>query len=89
MGIVEIEKRHAKLYGPAPLSSRHDVSSFECNRPELSQWLKKFALKAMESDTARTYIVCRGTRKVIAYISLAAGSVERNSATPSPSKKHA
>jgi predicted N-acetyltransferase YhbS len=83
MGIVEIEKRRAKLYGPAPLSSRHVVESFECTRSELSDWLKKSASKAMENDTARTYVVCRGTRKVIGYMSLAAGSVERNAATPS------
>ena len=34
----------------------------------------------MEAGTARTFVVCRGSTKVVGYFSLAAGSVEHHSA---------
>ena len=60
-----------------PLKSVHDVTGFESTEPIMNDWLKKHALKASNGDTAQTYVVCRGTRRVAGYYSLAAGAVER------------
>jgi len=63
------------LSPPAPLGPLHDLSSFDCGEPALDRWLKERALDN-ESRFSRTYVVCDGER-VVAYVSIAAGSVER------------
>ena len=65
---------------PAALKPGHDVSSFDCERDRMTSWLGERAKNATESGTARTYVVCRGSRKVIGFYALAAGAVERGSA---------
>lgn len=71
--------RRGMLTKPAPLKRGHDVNSFECDREDLTIWLKKWARRAAENETARTYVVCRG-RKVVAFYSLAAGAVAHEGA---------
>jgi len=66
----------AALAAPTPLSKDHDLSKFSCGIPPLDDWLKHRALKA-EGLTARTYVVCVG-RQVVAYYSLATGSIVRD-----------
>ncbi len=68
-------ERRARLSRPATLKAGHEVSSFDCGRPELTNWLKQWGKRAATGDTAITYVVCRGTKRVVAYVSLAAGSV--------------
>ncbi|HYL09655.1 MAG TPA: GNAT family N-acetyltransferase [Candidatus Acidoferrales bacterium] len=58
------------------LTKDHDVSLFDCGKPSLDDWLKRFALINQQSDAARTYVVHRGDR-VVGYYSLSAGSVRR------------
>lgn len=69
----------SKISKPAALKPGHDVSAFDCGREPINAWLKIRAKKAGESDTARTYVVCRG-RRVIGFYALAAGAVERAAA---------
>lgn len=69
------KQRRGRLTKPSPLKQGHLVSQFDCGQSNLSDWLRKRAKKASENDTARTYVVCRGTKKVVAYYSLAAGAV--------------
>jgi GNAT superfamily N-acetyltransferase len=66
-GLTAIEK----------LSVAHETSAFSCGKPALDSWLRRFALTNQASDSARTYVVCRGTR-VVGYFSISAGSVERD-----------
>jgi len=73
-------KRSGRISKPAALKPGHDVSSFDCERDQVTNWLKDRAKKATENDTARTYVVCRGRRKVIGFYALAAGAVDRSSA---------
>ncbi len=76
MGAVTgLEQRRARLASPAPLKQIHDLTLFDCDRPALNDWLRKWAWKASKTDTARTYVVCRGAKKVVAYFALAAGAV--------------
>lgn len=65
----------AALSAPVPLSSKHDVSNFDCGQPQLNDWLRQRAIKN-ESKFSRTYVVSLGDR-VVAYYCIAAGAIER------------
>lgn len=58
------------------LSKDHDTSQFNCGKPALDDWLRRFALTNQNSDAARTYVLHRAGRAV-GYYSLAAGAVRR------------
>ncbi|HYD89534.1 MAG TPA: GNAT family N-acetyltransferase [Vitreimonas sp.] len=76
-----VAKQSAKISKPTALKAGHDVAGFSCGRAQIDDWLKNRAKKALESDTARTYVVCRGPKRVIGYYALAAGAVARESAS--------
>lgn len=66
----------------APVSSEHEIGDFDCGSPAQTNWLRRHALRAHQAGTSRVYVVCRaGTRHVVGYHALAAGSVERESAS--------
>lgn len=59
------------------LTRAHDVSIFDCGvHTSLSDWLKRFAWVNQQSETSRTYVVHRGGL-VVAYYSIATGSVRK------------
>jgi GNAT superfamily N-acetyltransferase len=72
------EPSQTKLSAPVPLTANHDLTDFDCGVPVLNAWLKQRALKN-ESRFSRTYVVCDGD-KVVAYVCLSAGAVERAAA---------
>lgn len=59
-----------------PLEASHDTSAFDCGKPELTQWLRRYALVTHRAAGARVYVVHRSGR-VVGYYALATGSVER------------
>ncbi len=59
-----------------PLEASHDTSAFDCGKPELTEWLRRYALGSHRAGSARVYVVHRGGG-VIGYYALAAASVER------------
>jgi len=63
------------------LRADHDLSSFDCGKPALDDWLTRFSRPNQAAGAARTYIVHRG-KCVVGYYALAAGSVEHEE-TPS------
>jgi GNAT superfamily N-acetyltransferase len=64
-----------------PLAADHETETFDCGSPAQTDWLRKHALQAHQAGTSRVYVVCRaGTRQVVAYHALAAGSVEHEAA---------
>jgi GNAT superfamily N-acetyltransferase len=69
-------------YSPVEaLASDHEVSSFDCGSEAQTDWLRRHAYQAHQSDTCKVYVVCRrGTRVVVGYYALAAGSVEHEAA---------
>lgn len=69
---------HAKLAAPVPLTANHDLADFDCGEPVLNDWLRHRA-GGNESRFSRTYVVCDGGR-VVAYVSISAGAVERAAA---------
>lgn len=58
----------------------HEIAGFSCGAEELDDWLRRHALIAQQTDSARTFVVARGAR-VAAYVSLTMGSVQRTDAT--------
>lgn len=67
-----------QLSAPAPLTTAHDLSSFDCGEPLLNDWLRHRALKN-ESRFSRTYVVCKDKR-VVGYFCISAGSIDRAAA---------
>lgn len=66
-----------------PIAPDHDTQSFDCGSGEQTAWLVRHALRAHQSDTAKVYVVClEGSRTVVGYYALAAGSVEHVAAPP-------
>jgi len=63
------------------LSSRHSVDGFECGKPPLDQFLKRFALGNQTSGSTQTYVVCRGADRVVGYYSLCVGAVDHAQAS--------
>lgn len=83
--MAEIGDRPAGLSAPAPLTSAHDVSRFDCEKPALNDWLRNSASES-EGRTARTYVVCASDRAVVGYYCISTGSVERR-ALPAKMKR--
>jgi GNAT superfamily N-acetyltransferase len=58
------------------LATLHDLSAFDCGKPSLNDWLKRFALVNQQNDSAQTYVLADGNR-AIGYYSLSAGAVRK------------
>jgi GNAT superfamily N-acetyltransferase len=66
-----------------PLGSDHDVGEFDCGSDAQTAWLRRHALQAQRSDTAKVYVMCLAdSRKVVGYYALAAGSVSHAEVPP-------
>lgn len=65
-----------QLQTPIPLDKSHDFSTFDCGSAPLNEYLRKHAFHNQQNRSARTFVVLRAGR-VVAYYTLAAGSVER------------
>ena len=70
-----------KITEPGPLTSEHKLSSFSCEESTLDNWLKRKALKNQYSGASRTFVVCDNKKHVIAYYSLATGSIDQKDST--------
>jgi predicted N-acetyltransferase YhbS len=58
------------------LNAHHDLAAFDSGNQELDSWLTRHALAAQQMDSARTFVMTRGSR-VCGYFSLTMGSVLR------------
>jgi GNAT superfamily N-acetyltransferase len=65
---------------PQPLTSAHDVSTFDCAVPELNDWLRRRALQNDTARASRTFVVI-GDGRVVGYYALATGAVAHAVAT--------
>jgi len=66
---------------PELLAPDHDVERFDCGSEAQTTWLCRYGLQASSSDTSRVYVVCRfGTRNVVGYYALSAGSIQHEEA---------
>jgi len=63
-----------------PLAETHDVAAFDCGIPVLNLYLTRQAHADQRAEKARTFVAAR-SRRVVAFFSLAAASVEPQGAT--------
>src|SRR5262249_45653099 len=56
------------------------TGEFNCGKSVLNKWLDRYALQAMRSGNARTFVVAQGLR-IVGYYALASGSVENMEAS--------
>ena len=61
---------------PSPVSETDSLSGFDSGRPALDSWLADRALRNEAEGVSRTYVI-RDAGRVVAYYSLATGSVQR------------
>jgi len=72
---------------PITIANEHDLSAFDCGKTALNEFLVKYALTNNNAGIARTYVVTLPNQpSVIAYYSIAAGSVEREKASDRAAK---
>jgi GNAT superfamily N-acetyltransferase len=67
------------MNAPEPLTDTHRIAEFDCGKPSLNDCLKRHALQAQGSGSARTFVVTQTkgkAKEVIAYYSLVVGQVE-------------
>ena len=69
----------APLSAIEKLASDHDLSAFDCGKPALDDWLKRFAFANQAAEATQTYVIHERGR-VVGYYALSAGSVEREQA---------
>lgn len=75
------EALDVNIKAPEKLGEQHELSSFDCGRPSLNDFLKSRALKNARSRATVTYVVCyEGGNHVAGYFSLATGAVMRQGA---------
>jgi GNAT superfamily N-acetyltransferase len=67
---------------PEPLGKQHRVDDFDCGEPALDDWLKRHALGAQASGSARVFVsTLDDGEAVVAYYALAAAQVAPEEAT--------
>jgi hypothetical protein len=62
------------LSAPEPLNASHQISIFDCDIPELNEWLRKRAFANNKEGASRTYVITDAQR-VVGYYALAAGAI--------------
>jgi GNAT superfamily N-acetyltransferase len=61
---------------PRPLLESDDRSQFDCGRESLNVWFKRHALNNHLSGASRVSVICL-SEKIIGYVSLSSGQIER------------
>jgi GNAT superfamily N-acetyltransferase len=74
-----LETAGAQLSAVEKLSDEHLLDPFECGKPSLDDWLKRYALANQKLDSSQTYVVQRNSI-VVGYYSLTVGSVSKKEA---------
>ena len=64
----------AKLGRPVLLDATYDTADFDCGKPHLNEYLRRYAFENQKSGKSRTYVATRG-EKVVVFYSLAPGAV--------------
>ncbi|MBP9726892.1 MAG: GNAT family N-acetyltransferase [Gammaproteobacteria bacterium] len=60
---------------PVPITSNHELSSFNSGEESLDEWLKKRALKNQTTGASRTFVLSDNLGKVAGYYCLSAGAI--------------
>ena len=65
------------IAAPCPITSTHDVSTFDCGDTTLNHWLQHRAIKNENNGASRSFVVCNANT-IIGYYSLAVGAIDRD-----------
>lgn len=65
------------MFSSEPLDDRHEVSPFNSGRPELDDWLRRFARQADAKRQGRTYVWHAGDHVVVGYFTLCPHVIRR------------
>ncbi len=66
------------INAPCPIASTHHITSFDCGKATLNNWLQHRAIKNENSKASRTFVTCEDKdNTVIGYYSLAVGAIAR------------
>jgi GNAT superfamily N-acetyltransferase len=76
VGTVTPSPSAAPFSAPAPITADHDVSRFDCGKPELNDWLRNRAYKN-EARASRCFVVSTG-KAVVGFYTLSAGGVHHS-----------
>jgi len=79
--VTNLPSAAPRLSAPTPINDQHDVSTFDCGKAPLNDWLRQHALRN-EGRASRCFVVCEGAT-VAGYYTLTMGSVLREQA-PKP-----
>ena len=63
------------MHPPEALAAHHQLGAFDCGTESLNHWLQRRALLNQLAGVSRTSVVCQEQQEVVAYMSLAAGSI--------------
>lgn len=66
----------SEFTSPSPINNEHDLSSFDCGKPPLNEFLQRHAFDKQKAFLSRTYVVTR-ERFVVAYYTLVHVSVSQ------------
>ena len=69
------------IIGPELLARHHSLDQFDCGKPALTDWLRRYARMNQSAGMTQTYVIHIDNR-VIGYSSLCPGSIERKSVIP-------
>lgn len=83
--VTPLPVARAAFTPPAPITSEHDLSQFDCGKMPLNDWLRRHAVKN-EGRASRCFVVCTG-KAVAGFYCLSAGSVE-HAETPQALKRN-
>jgi len=75
VGVSELAGR-SSYRAPVPIGSVYRLDDFDCGKDPLNEWLRSHALDN-EGKASRTYVVADTSMQVLAYYTLALGSVIR------------
>lgn len=64
------------LSAPAALTDDHEIGDFACGDDGVDAWLRTTARTAQQSGSARTFVVCNGTR-IAAFYCLSTATIQR------------
>jgi len=67
---------------PEPLGKQHLLAEFTCGEAALDDWLKRYAISAQASETARVYVTTlEDEQTVVGYFAISAAAVDTDEAT--------
>ena len=71
-----------RLSAPTPITTEHDIKSFNSGEVSLNNWLQKRALKNQATGASRCFVTCNDNT-VVGYYCLSAGAISHEASPKS------